>query len=219
MKAILALSLFFSCLVQAQTQTVLRRPSQVSTKAPFSPKPQVDDTSYLLNQGVEKLLVSIDYNSWFEKLVVKPASGAKQESQALFYGYGLNLEKNWYHGTWGWGVGGGLLTGRALGGDPAGTLQYFEPRVAWYAARVAPRIFYRWNSQADFGMDLIGMYKQCKWPDKTGDSIVTSGSDILAGVFFDVRLRFNHRLEAIQSFGFLYKDESTYWRLGLGYRL
>jgi hypothetical protein len=215
---------------QAQAQPLrrpVRMPAQVGpTSSAASPSASgaasnnsSRNSDYLIDQGIGKLLVSVDYNSWFEKLIVAPVSGAKQESQALYYGYGLNFEKNWYQPTWGWGIGGGLMTGRAIGGDKSGVQTYFEPRVAWYAVRAVPRIFYRWNPQADFGMDLVGMYKQAKWPDASGDLIVKSGSDILAGVFFDVRVRFNLKMEAIQSVGVLYKDESTYWRLGLGYRL
>lgn len=210
MKWILLLSFFVTSLSQAQTRRPTRTPAQTN---------MANSAEYAIDQGIDKLLLTVDYNSWFEKLTVVPASGGKQESQALFYGYGVSIEKNWYHPRWGWGIGAGAMTGRAIGGDKAGTLSYFEPRVAWWAARGTSRIFYRWNPQADFGMDLIGMYKQSKWPDHTGDSIVKSGSDMLAGIFFDVRLRFNLKFEAIQSFGVLYKDESTYWRIGLGYRL
>jgi hypothetical protein len=221
---LLSLSLLGNGVAFAQTSVQVRKPTRMPSQAAPSALPTNTNTNansgeFMIDQGIDKLLVTLDYNSWFEKLTVVPASGPKQESQALFYGYGLGVEKNWYHSKWGWGIGAGALTGRAIGGDKSGMLNYFQPRVAWWAVRATPRIFYRWNPQADFGMDLVGMYKQSKWPDPTGDSIVKSGSDMLAGVFFDVRLRFNKRFEAIQSVGVLYKDESTYWRIGLGYRL
>lgn len=231
MKAFFALILLFSSpdafaenrpLLAARKTTrspAASAPISPSAAAPFSPVAQASQAAFPVNEGITRILINADYNSWFEKLTVNQQGGQKQESQALYYGYGINVEKNWFHPTWGWGVGGGLLSGRALGGDTAGSLQYFEPRVPWYAARGTLRAFYRWNPQTDFGLDLVGVYKHATWPSNKSGAEVKSGSDILAGAFVDVRMRFNRRLEAIQSFGVLYKDESIYWRLGLGYLL
>lgn len=170
-------------------------------------------------KGIGNLLVSLDYNSWFEKLTVQPVTGAKQESQAQYFGFGVSLEKNWYRPTWGWGLGAGALTGRATGGDPSGPSTYFEARVPWWAVRVAPRLFYRLTPEADFGLSLLGLYKQAMWPNGSSNSTVHSGADGLAGLSVDLRLRLSAKLEMIQSFGVLYADSSTYWRLGLGYHL
>lgn len=169
---------------------------------------------------IEKYLLSADYNSWFEKLTITSNVGNVQESQALYYGFGFGVEKNWYHPTWGWGLGGSLLTGSSVGGDRDGTLTYFQARVPWYAARISPRIFYRWTARTDFGLDLAMFYKQSSWPQGTNaDVTVKSGSDLVTGAFLDLRVRINPKLEMIQAFGMVYKDQSIFWRLGLAYRL
>lgn len=185
------------------------------------PQPRVDNrTGYLVDHGIAKGLITVEYNSWFEKLVVTDtATAVQQESHAEYYGFGLNYERNIYYPDWGWGLGGGLAMGTAVGGDKTGALQYFQARVPWTSARVVPRIFYRWNPQTDLGIDVVTLYKTVTWPDTTGQRMIRSGSEIVAGAFVDLRVRFNIRLEMLQSFGMLYKDESIYWRLGLGYRL
>lgn len=173
-----------------------------------------------IERGVERTIITVDYNSWFEKLTVTNAAGATQESQALYYGFGLGVERNFYRPKWGWGVGGGIMGGSALGGDKGGSLSYFQARVPWTAFRVTPRVFYRWTPRTDFGVDLSAFYKQGKWPaGSTSDVTAVSGSELITGAFLDLRVRFNPKLEMIQAFGMVYKDESIYWRLGLAYRL
>jgi len=173
-----------------------------------------------IEKGIEKYLITFDYNSWFEKLTVMNTVGATQESQALYYGFGVGVEKNWYRPKWGWGMSGGYLAGSALGGDAGGSLSYFQSRVPWWAVRVTPRVFYRWTPRTDFGLDLSAFFKQGKWPTGTaGDLTVSSGSELITGAFVDMRVRFNVKLEMIQAFGMVYKDASIYWRLGLAYRL
>lgn len=169
--------------------------------------------------GIEKYLITFDYDSWFEQLTITNTAGSSQESQALYYGFGLGLEKNWYRGRWGWGLGGGLLGGSATGGDPSGSLTYFQARVPWWAVRVAPRWFYRWTGRTDLGIDVAAFYKNSSWPDSNGTVRVKSGAELITGAFVDLRVRFNAKIEMIQSFGMVYKDESIYWRLGLAYRL
>ncbi|MBC7371655.1 MAG: hypothetical protein H7326_08825 [Bdellovibrionaceae bacterium] len=184
-------------------------------------KPVVDNrTGYLVDQGVARGLITLEYNSWFEKLKISDSgTGVSQDSQAEYYGFGLNYERNFYQPNWGWGIGGGLAMGTAVGGDKAGALQYFQARVPWTTARFVPRIFFRWNPQTDLGLDIMTLYKTAKWPGDTGSKTIVSGSEIVAGAFVDLRVRFNVKLEMIQSFGMLYKDESMFWRMGLGYRL
>ncbi|RYZ68944.1 MAG: hypothetical protein EOP09_08595 [Proteobacteria bacterium] len=185
------------------------------------PRPSVDNrTGYLVDQGVARGLVSVEYNSWFEKLkITDTATNTFQDSKAEYYGFSVNYERNFYYSTWGWGLGGGFGQGTAVGGEKAGTLQYFQARVPWATLRVMPRLFYRWNPQTDLGVDLMTLFKSAKWPGETDTKSVVSGSEVVAGAFIDLRVRFNVKLEMIQSFGMLYKDESSYWRLGLGYRL
>ena len=185
------------------------------------PKPMVDNrTGFLVDHGVARSLISIEYNSWFESLkITESATGAFQESKAEYYGFGLGFEKNIYQPRWGWGIGGGVAMGTAVGGDKVGELQYFQARVPWTSVRIVPRVFYRWNPQTDLGIDVMTLYKTAKWPGETETKKVVSGSEIVAGAFVDLRVRFNVKIEMIQSFGMLYKDESIYWRLGLGYRL
>lgn len=182
-------------------------------------KEAMNKKKYLLEKGIEKYLFTWDYDSWFEKLTVTNTSGGVQESQALYYGFGLGLEKNWYHGSWGWGLGGSLLGGSAVGGDQSGSLSYFQARVPWYAARFTPRIFYRWTGRTDLGLDIAAFYKKSVWSTLNDTVEVKSGSELITGAFLDLRVRFNAKVEMIQSFGMLYKDESMFWRLGLAYRL
>jgi hypothetical protein len=176
-----------------------------------------DQKVFSSGQPIEKYLVTFDYNSWFEKLTVTSPTGIQQESQALYYGFGIGGEKNWYQPTWGWGLGGGIIAGSAVGGDKAGALTYYQARVPWWALKVAPRLFYRWTPRTDFGLDVAAIYKKATWP--SGSNTAKSGSDFIPGAFMDMRVRFNPKLEMIQSFGMVYKDTSIYWRLGLAYRL
>lgn len=182
-------------------------------------KSEIEKKKYLLEQGIEKKLITFEYDSWFEKLTVTNAAGTLQDSQALYYGFGLGLEKNWYHGQWGWGLGSSLLGGSATGGDKSGALAYFQARVPWWALRVSPRLFYRWTGRTDLGVDIAAFYKNSTWPDSTHLLTIKSGSELVTGAFVDMRVRVNAKLEMIQSFGMVYKDESIYWRLGLAYRL
>ncbi len=211
----IVLILMMNSVSWAQQQRQRLRP-----QAPPSAAMEARNRGYLVDQGIAKGLISVEYNSWFEKLsVTNISTGVDQDSKAEYYGFGLNYEQNFYQPKWGWGVGGGVAMGTAVGGDKSGTLQYFEARVPWTTVRLAPRLFYRWNPQTDLGFDVITIYKTAKWPDTTGGRKILSGAELVAGVFVDLRVRFNAKLELIQSFGMLYKDESTFWRLGLGYRL
>lgn len=183
-------------------------------------KTRDDNKNFLIEKAIEKTILTFDYNSWFEKLTAKNAVGTEQESQALYYGFGFGLEKNWYQPKWGWGFGGSVLGGSAVGGDKAGSLTYFQARVPWWAVRMSPRVFYRWTPRTDFGLDLAVLYKQAKWPSgSAADVTAVSGSELITGAFIDMRVRFNPKIEMIQSFGTVYKDASIYWRLGLAYRL
>lgn len=179
-----------------------------------------DSKNVMIERGIERSLIIVDYNSWFEKLTVTNAAGAIQESQALYYGFGLGFEKNSYRPTWGWGVGGGVMYGSSLGGDKGGSLSYFQARVPWTAFKITPRVFYRWTPRTDFGLDMSVFYKQSKWPaGSTSDVTAVSGSELITGAFVDLRVRFNPKIEMIQALGMVYKDQSVYWRLGLAYRL
>jgi len=175
---------------------------------------------FMMEQGIQKYLITFDYNSWFEKLqIANVASGVTQDSQALYYGFGLGLEKNWYHKNWGWGFGGAALAGSATGGDKSGTLTYFQARVPWWGGRLSPRVFYRWTGRTDLGLDLTAFYKHSAYPTNDGTLTVRAGSEVITGAFVDMRVRFSSKFEMIQSFGTLYKDTSIYWRLGMAYRL
>jgi hypothetical protein len=175
---------------------------------------------YLVDQGIAKGLITFEYNSWFEKMIVKDiAAGTQQESQAEYTGFALNYEQNFYQSTWGWGFGAGIASGSVVGGDKAGTFQYFQARVPWTSGRIVPRVFYRWNNQTDLGVDVMTLYRTTSWPDAGAGRTVKTGSELVAGAFLDLRVRFNAKLELIQSFGMLYKDESIFWRFGVGYRL
>lgn len=169
--------------------------------------------------GVEKYLITLDYNSWFESLTIADASGGEQESRALYYGFGLGFEKNWYRSRWGWGLGASTMAGSATGGDKAGSLAYFQARVPWWAVRVSPRLFYRWTARTDLGVALGVFYKHSQWRDTTETLTIQSGSPVVTGPFVDLRVRFSSKLEMIQSFGMVYKDQSIFWRLGMAYRL
>lgn len=182
-------------------------------------KAKDDGQNAMIERSVEKSILVLDYNSWFETLTVTSPTGTEQVSQALYYGFGLGWEKNSYRPKWGWGLGTSVLGGSAVGGDKAGSLTYFKARVPWWAVRVSPRLFYRWTPRTDFGFAVAAFYKQSSWPAGTSDAVATSGADMIAGAFVDMRLRFNPKLEMIQSFGAVHKDASIFWRLGLAYRL
>jgi hypothetical protein len=206
-----------------RTQTAAPRQAAPPAMTPAQSAQSRESTRnarYLVEHGVAKNLITFEYNSWYEKLTITdPVAASQQDSQAEYYGFGINYERNYYQPTWGWGLGVGYAMGTAVGGDKAGGLQYFQARVPWQAYRFAPRLFYRWNPQTDLGVDLVTLYKSAKWPDETQIRTIKSGSDFVAGAFVDMRLRFNLKLEMIQGFGMLYKDESIFWRLGLAYRL
>jgi len=180
-----------------------------------------DGKSAAIEKDVEKWLITTEYNSWFENLVAtRSTTKVSQESQALYYGFGFGFEKNIYRPTWGYGIGLGYAYGNAVGGDKGGTLNYFEARVPWWSLRASPRLFYRWGSRTDFGLNVSLFYKQTAWPTGTdGDITVVTGPQLITGGFVDMRIRFNPKIEMIQSFGAVYKDTSIYWRLGLAYRL
>lgn len=219
MKMKRVLSILFLSLMVSQGLAQNSIPAAVGpgrVKGSVSPD---DQRGYLSEQGVEKYLLTLDYNSWFERLSVMNSTGGVQDSQALYYGFGLGIEKNWYQPHWGWGFGLGVLGGSAVGGDKSGALTYFQARVPWMALRATPRLFYRWTPRTDFGLDLAAFYKKSSWPTSSTGASATSGSELITGAFVDMRVRFNPKLEMIQSFGMIYKDESIYWRLGLAYRL
>ncbi len=214
-----AVSVFLLSFIVSQCFAQIPVPAVVGPgRVKGSVKPD-DQRAYLSEQGVERYLLTLDYNTWFEKLTITSTSGTEQDSQALCYGFGLGVEKNWYQPKWGWGLGAAILSGSIVGGDKSGSLSYFQARVPWWAVRVAPRLFYRWTPRTDFGLDLAAFYKKSSWPDGSSNAVAKSGSDLITGIFADMRVRFNLKLEMIQSFGMVYKDESIYWRLGLAYRL
>jgi hypothetical protein len=154
-----------------------------------------------------------------EKLAISNNSGGYQEAKAAYWGFGLGLEKNFYFPKWGWGVGGGLASGTAVGGDANTGLKYFQARVPWMALRVTPRIFWRLGAKVDFGFDLSTYYKNSDWPTDANGQTATSGSKLITGGFADLRARIGNSFEYIQSFGMVYKDETMYWRIGLAYRM
>ncbi|WP_413561058.1 hypothetical protein [Bdellovibrio sp. HCB209] len=169
--------------------------------------------------AIEKSLISVEYNSWVEKLSVSSASGAT-DYKATYYGFGLGFEKNFYYPKWGWGIGGGFASGSAIGGDKNVGLKYFQARVPWTTLRISPRVFWRFGPKVDMGFSLSSYIKNADWP--TGDSgeyTVQSGSKMITGGFVDLRARISNSLEFMQSFGSVYKDETMYWRLGLAYRM
>ncbi|RYZ85133.1 MAG: hypothetical protein EOP06_16810, partial [Proteobacteria bacterium] len=84
------------------------------------------------SDAMTKSLISFEYNSWFEKLSIYDSEATlQQDSKAEYYGFGINYEQNTYLSTWGWGLGGGIASGTAVGGDAGGSLQYFQARVPW----------------------------------------------------------------------------------------
>ncbi len=170
--------------------------------------------------ALERWLLTGEFNSWVEKLSVTNGSGGMQDSKASYYGMGIGVEKNFYYAKWGWGIGGGIAGGSAVGGDKNTGLKYFEARVPWTALRITPRVFYRMGPKVDLGIDLSSYFKNADWPSGTnGDMSVQSGSKMITGGFIDLRARVGQSFEYIQSFGMVYKDETMYWRVGLAYRL
>ncbi|UYL08490.1 hypothetical protein B9G69_015715 [Bdellovibrio sp. SKB1291214] len=168
---------------------------------------------------LERWLLTGEANTWVEKLAVNNTSGGSQESKASYWGFGVGLEKNFYYPKWGWGVGGGLASGTAVGGDANTGLKYFQARVPWMALRVTPRVFWRLGAKVDFGFDLSTYYKNSEWPTDANGQTATSGSKLITGGFADLRARIGNSFEYIQSFGMVYKDETMYWRIGLAYRM
>ncbi|QLY26842.1 hypothetical protein [Bdellovibrio sp. KM01] len=172
-------------------------------------------------RALERWLLTGEYNSWVEKLsITNTTSGNSQDSKASYYGFGVGVEKNFYYPKWGWGVGGGIAGGSAVGGDKNTGLNYFQARVPWTALRITPRIFYRLGPKVDFGFDISSYFKNVDWPTgSSADTTVQSGSKMISGGFLDLRARVGQSFEYIQSFGMVYKDETMYWRVGLAYRL
>ncbi|WP_413578299.1 hypothetical protein ACLVWU_07130 [Bdellovibrio sp. HCB290] len=169
---------------------------------------------------MERWQLSAEFNSWVEKLSITDNLGATQDSKASYYGFGVGVEKNFHHATWGWGIGGGIASGSAVGGDKSAGLNYFEARVPWMAFRITPRVFYRLGPKVDLGFDLNTYMKNVNWSSgSSGNMTVQSGSKMISGGFIDLRARVSERFEYMQSFGMVYKDETMYWRVGLAYRM
>ncbi|WP_413587251.1 hypothetical protein [Bdellovibrio sp. HCB274] len=169
---------------------------------------------------MERWLLTAEFNSWVEKLSITDNLGGSQDSKASYYGFGVGAEKNFYHAYWGWGIGGGIASGSAVGGDKNSGLNYFEARVPWMAFRITPRVFYRLGPKVDLGFDLSTYMKNVNWSSgASGNMTVQSGSKMISGGFIDLRARLSERFEYMQSFGMVYKDETMYWRIGLAYRM
>jgi hypothetical protein len=73
------------------------------------------------------------------------------------------------------------------------------------------------NVLFSFGPILI--YRNLSWPKTSGMTNAFSGADFNYGINFDLKLRLTTKIDVIQSIGGLYSDASTFWSVGMAYKL
>lgn len=162
-----------------------------------------------------KVSWAVDYNSWFENILVKNSTSS-YETQAMLYGIGVSVELNQYFPTWGWGVSGGILQGFAVVGDSSSSTNYYARRVTLNSLRGTGRLIYRVNPRLDLGLGLAILSKTQSWPTDKGFT-VDSNSLLVFGYFLDSRWRVDKNWELLQAIGTYSKSSSAAWRLGASY--
>jgi hypothetical protein len=163
------------------------------------------------------LFLGFSYLRWNESLRVQQGANVSSDS-ANFAGFNMNLEKNFVYQQWGFGAGASLGTGKATAGGN-NTLNFQKSNQAWSSFGVMARGYQRLTTRVHIGLAVPVIMRQIQWSSDTPGVTVTSGQNINLGVLFEINARIAKDLDFYQEIGPLVVDNTTFWRLGINYRL
>ncbi|MBX9766149.1 MAG: hypothetical protein K2X47_02670 [Bdellovibrionales bacterium] len=164
---------------------------------------------------VQRSLVSLDYNSWFQELLIK-SSSRSYETQGLLYGLGINYHYSVYYSKMGWGLEGGYIQGFGVAGKSSSTTDYYANRVPLQIFRLGGRIFSRLNSKFDLGATVSYMFGAQVWPYDKGFGVETKIGQAIS-LLVDSHWMITDKWELIQGVGTYSGSRSIAWRLGACY--
>jgi hypothetical protein len=174
-----------------------------------------DESSVTPAPTMHRQSVSLDYNSWFQELLIRNSSNS-YTTQGLLYGMGINFHYSVTYSKMGWGLETGLIQGFGVAGRSSSTSEYYANRVPLQIFRVGGRIFGRLNSRFDIGATVSYMLGSQVWPHDKGFSVQTNAQQAI-GVLVDSRWMITDKWDVIQGIGTYSGSRSIAWRLGACY--
>lgn len=173
---------------------------------------RADDNS---SKTLHRSTLSLDYNSWFQQLLIK-SSARSYQTQGLLYGLGINYHYSAYYSKMGWGLEAGYIQGFGVAGKSSSTTDYYANRVPLQIFRLGGRIFSRLNSKFDIGATVSYMFGSQVWPVDKGFGVETNIGQAIS-FLLDSHWMITDKWELIQGFGTLSGSQSIAWRLGACY--
>lgn len=159
--------------------------------------------------------VSLDYNSWFQELLIQGPS-SNYQTQGLLYGLGVNYHYSAYYSRMGWGLETGFIQGYGVAGRSSSTTEYYANRVPLQIFRLGGRIFSRLNAKFDLGATVSFMLGSQVWPRDKGFAVEANIKQAI-GILIDSKWMISDRWEMIQGIGTYSGSRSIAWRLGACY--
>ncbi len=159
---------------------------------------------------------NLSFFSWSEKLSLSQQS-LNENSLAAFNGLSFGLETEMFESKQGSRMMGSLLFGQASAGNNLTQITYVASYHSFFGVSFLYHWAYRNSDRSLVSLGPIALYRSISWPQS--HIIAKSGQDFNLGYTLDMKLRLFKHLELITSLGSLMLDASTFWSVGLGYKI
>ncbi len=159
---------------------------------------------------------NLSFFSWSEKLTLTKQS-TTDYSLAAFNGLSLGLETEQFEGNYGHRLMGSLLFGQASAGNNLTQITYVASYQTFFGVSFLYHWAFRHTERSLVSIGPMVLYRNITWPQS--NLTAKSGQDFNIGYTADIKLRPFKRWELITSLGSLMLDASTFWSVGIGYKL
>jgi hypothetical protein len=163
--------------------------------------------------------IGVSYMSWKENVDLKQGNTPDQTTADL-YGNTLLYQFESYS----YQARSGYLMETALGTGSAGigqgdTLAYRTSDAKWSGALLSLRYSYRLAATVATSIGPVALYRQFDLPKDAAGVEAEPASSFNYGVLAHLRLSLSKNWELNQSIGTLFQKASTFWSLGIAYKL
>jgi hypothetical protein len=162
---------------------------------------------------------SLSYFSWGEAVTLAQG-GQVDHAHANRLGNALSVDwEHYFKPRFGVDIMGSFLFGVADVGGTQSVLSYNLVNQSWTGFGGAVHGAYRFSKWVVGTLGPIAIYRNLSLPQDPSGTIATSGHSTNLGATVALKMRLNDWLEVREEIGTFFGNPSTYWSVGLGYKM